>query len=218
MHTTNERTSPFKATLSVAQNLGLLTLGSLGWVLGMTMVLIPNHLFSGGLVGISLVAKQWFPALDLGLACFVLNIPLFILGWARLSRAFFLYSLFGAAAFSLMASCCSFPAVVFPHPLVAALVGGLLCGFSSAVILESAGCAGGLDILAIYISLGGKKVGSLIIAINGVILLCGITVFGLAEIFYSLIFIATQGLVINTLHQTKKINFRQLNPYQRSTT
>jgi len=202
---------------AVGQNLGLLTLGSLGWVLGMYMFLLPHHLFSGGLVGISLLARQWFPSLDLGLCCFVLNIPLLLLGWTRFSRAFFLYSLCGTAIFSLLASWCHFPAVTFPHPLIAALVAGLICGLSSAVIFESAGCTGGLDILALAFALGGRRIGPLIIAINGVILICGVRVFGLAETLHSVVFVVTHGYVVDVLQHTMLRKNNSHKPWQFNT-
>lgn len=52
---------------------------------------IPNHLAEGGITGISILLKLLFPVVDQGIVFFVLNVPLFILGWKILGRTAFLY-------------------------------------------------------------------------------------------------------------------------------
>ena len=82
-------------TYSVPWNLMLLTSGSVILAIGVKSIAIPHGFISGGVSGLGLLLYYIFGGLSPGIWYFVLNIPIFIIGWVYLSRRFFFYSLYG---------------------------------------------------------------------------------------------------------------------------
>jgi hypothetical protein len=62
-------------------NLALISAGSALCVLAVNGVLVPKQFLSGGFTGRSLLIHYLFPLLALGDTYFVLNMPLYALGW-----------------------------------------------------------------------------------------------------------------------------------------
>lgn len=182
----------------VLTNLALISAGCIIFVLGMKGLLIPKGFLSGGLVGVALIFHYIFPWIDVGLAYFILNIPLAILGWFGVSGRFLLYSLFGACFFSLMAHLIRPEPVQLHDPILAALFAGVICGLGAGLILKSVGSAGGLDILAVYLNKRfGLRIGPLVFAANTVVLSAGAVIFDLEKALYSIIFLYTNAKVID---------------------
>jgi uncharacterized membrane-anchored protein YitT (DUF2179 family) len=186
--------------LSVGRNIGLISLGSLIWAFGMNSLMVPNDVLSGGLIGVAMLVHRGCPSLELGALSVLLNAPLFILGWSRLGGAFALYSLFGALFFGAVADLVPTPVLMTHGPLDAALLAGVICGVGSGLILRSAGSAGGLDIVAVWLSArGGIRVGRLVFAVNAAVLLVGAAVFGVAVALRGFAFLAVAGWIIDRI-------------------
>lgn len=178
--------------------MGLITAGCAVWALGMNALLVPNRILSGGMVGLAMIVHDRAPWMNLAFANLLLNIPLLVMSWFWVGRQFFWYSLFGIFVFSLLAWLLPVPALVLPHPLLAALVAGPICGVGGWLILRSGGSAGGFDILAIWASRRwGLKVGTLICSINGVILGLGAWRVGPKSALYAVAFVFVCGKVID---------------------
>ena len=96
--------------LTVLWNLLLITVGCILCAATIKGILIPKEFLAGGVTGLSLLIYYVLPSLPLGVIYFILNIPLFIIGWLFVGRRFFLYSVAGVIIFS---------AVMFlPFPLI----------------------------------------------------------------------------------------------------
>ncbi|MFT5701515.1 MAG: uncharacterized membrane-anchored protein YitT (DUF2179 family) [Desulforhopalus sp.] len=83
----------------VILNLLLLTLGSILCAIAINGILIPNGFLSSGLAGVVLILHYLFPFLPVSALYFVLNVPVFVLGWKFVGRRFFFYSLAGMTIF-----------------------------------------------------------------------------------------------------------------------
>jgi uncharacterized membrane-anchored protein YitT (DUF2179 family) len=185
---------------SIAWNAGLLLAGNFIYVLGMKAVLIPHQLLSGGLVGISLILHYLASNVDIGISYFLLNIPLAILGWRNISRRFMLYTVFGMASFSVMASLVDVPPLKLEDPILAALLAGVVCGVGCGTVLRSVGSGGGLDILAIYANLRwGLRPGMVAMSANSLVLLAGVWLFDLDMVLYSIIYVFVNGQVLDAV-------------------
>ena len=181
-------------------NLGLISIGSIIFVIGMKSVLIPTKLLSGGTVGVAIIIHYLFPSLEVGLGYFLLNIPLVLLGWFSISRRFMLYTIFGMGFFSLTATLITPPAVAIQEPMLAALFAGVICGTGGGIVLRSLGSVGGLDILAICMNKQfGFRSGSVIFLANALVLLAGAYFFGLEIALYSIIYVFTSSRIIDTI-------------------
>jgi len=134
-------------------NLGLLTVGSFILAFGVKTILVPQHFLSGGAMGISLIFHYLFPNLGVGFLYLLVNIPFGLLGWVSMSRRFMYYTAFGVAVFSIAASVIPpVPQFTIDNQILAAVLGGIICGIGAGITLRSAGSGGGLDILAVYLN------------------------------------------------------------------
>ena len=62
-------------------------------------ILVPKQFLAGGRTGLALLIHYVLPRLPEGVIYFLLNIPLFIVGWLFVRRRFFLYSIAGVFTF-----------------------------------------------------------------------------------------------------------------------
>ncbi|MBH0329210.1 MULTISPECIES: YitT family protein [Brevibacillus] len=110
---------------------------------------IPNHLAEGGITGISILIKLLVPVVDQGIVFFVLNVPLFFLGWKILGRTSFFYTILGTVSLSVFLSLFD---GVLPLPmkdrLLASLYAGVAVGVGLGIIFRYGGTTGGVDIIA----------------------------------------------------------------------
>jgi len=136
---------------SVAWNLILLTAGAVVLAIGIKAIAIPNGFITGGFSGLSLLIYYVFGGLSPGIWYFVLNVPLFIVGWIFLSRRFFFYSLFGMVVLTVAIDLIPFT-IPIHDKLLAALAAGALIGAGAGTYLHSFGSAGGSDIIAIILN------------------------------------------------------------------
>ena len=138
-------------TYSVPYNLLLLTAGSVIFGIGVKAIALPHGLITGGISGVALLLYYWTGWLKPGLWYFLINTPIFILGWFFVSRRFFFYSLYGMLIMTLAMDWVSFTIPV-TEPVLAVLAGGTLVGTGSGIILNSLGSGGGNDIIAIILN------------------------------------------------------------------
>jgi uncharacterized membrane-anchored protein YitT (DUF2179 family) len=189
-----------KSWQSVLCNLWLISAGSLIFVIGMNSILIPSKLLSVGVTGIALIFHYLFPGLNVGLAYFLLNLPLMLLGFFSISRRFLLYTLYGMGFFSLAAAFIKPPAAAIEDPILAALFAGIICGVGAGVILRSVGSTGGLDILAVHVNQKfGFRPGSVGFIFNSMVLIVGAYFFGLEIALYTLIYVFTSSRVLDAV-------------------
>lgn len=110
---------------------------------------IPNNLAEGGITGISILIKLLIPSVDQGIVFFVLNVPLFVIGWKVLGRTAFAYTILGTVALSVFLSVFE---GVLPLPmddrLLASLYAGVAVGVGLGIIFRYGGTTGGIDIIA----------------------------------------------------------------------
>lgn len=110
---------------------------------------IPNNLAEGGITGISILIKLLMPNVDQGIVYFILNIPLFFLGWKVLGRAAFIYTIIGTVSLSVSLSL--FEGVLqlpMTDRLLASLYAGVTMGAGLGLIFRYGGTTGGVDIIA----------------------------------------------------------------------
>ena len=127
---------PLKATLAVARQLFLLLAGTLCFVVAVKGFIIPNHLLTGGVTGLSLLLHALFKW-PVGLLTLLFNVPIFLLGFRDVGRRFALYS--GLAVLLFAATVDQFPiGALTLDPLLASIFGGILSDMARGVTLLKA--------------------------------------------------------------------------------
>lgn len=108
-------------------------------------------LVPGGTVGLALVGHYTL-GLDVGAALFLVNLPFYALAWLRMGRAFTLRSALAVSLLSLWSW--GLPRLVEVQQLdgvVAAVLGGLLCGAGILFLFRHGASLGGFNVLALWL-------------------------------------------------------------------
>jgi uncharacterized membrane-anchored protein YitT (DUF2179 family) len=195
---------------SLLWNLFLIASGSVICALAINGILIPHKFLSGGFVGMTLIIHYLLPFLPVAVLYFVLNIPVYFLGWKYIGRRFFLYSVAGMVIFSL--AVLWKPFIIPVHDkMLAAIFAGILSGAGGGIILRSFGSAGGMDILSIILfKRFSIRLGTSVLVLNVLILSFAAYVFSMEDALYTLIFlfVSTQMLnvVVYGLSQRKAVH------------
>ena len=101
----------------------------------------------GGFSGAGILIFYYTQSLTPGIWYFILNIPVFILGWIFISRRFLFYSLYGAVTLTLAIDLIQFKIPV-KDLMLASLAGGTIIGAGAGIVFRSLGSAGGNDIIS----------------------------------------------------------------------
>ncbi len=132
-------------------NLFLLTLGAFVYALGVQAITVYHGFVTGGAYGTGLLIWYATDFLTPSLWFGIITLPLFIISWFWISKAFFFYSLFGSVAITFFTSIITFE-IPIENDLYAAVVGGLLCGAGTGIQLRSFGSGGGLDLIGVILN------------------------------------------------------------------
>lgn len=186
-----------KSLRRVFWNLGLMALGGVLCAVSINGILIPHQFLSAGFTGVALVIHYLVPALPVSLLYFLLNIPLFALGWQYVGRRFFFYSLAGMIIFSLAMEWVQV-SIPVQDKILSALLAGIIMGTGAGITLRSLGSAGGLDILSvIMIQRFSIRLGTTSLGFNSFVLAAGAIFFSLERALYTLIFVYVTSNILN---------------------
>lgn len=132
--------------------------GSTVFALGFALFLEPNDMSSGGISGLSLVIVELLGFGSVGSLSILINMPLFIAGGIKIGKRFFAGSLLGMLLSNVLID--AFSAIHIPvvEPLMAALYGGVFCGFGLGIVFACGTSTGGSDILVRLLKLRYRNV------------------------------------------------------------
>ena len=106
----------------------LIIIGVLIFAIGNVLFAIPNHITAGGITGISTLLYYWFHW-NIGVAYFLLNVPLFLIAW-RISKSLFFQSIAGMLLYSIVIALLEPMSTVYgiKQLWAGSIVGGLVMG------------------------------------------------------------------------------------------
>ncbi len=123
-------------------------LGSAAFSFGVVSLIEPNEISPGGFTGIATVFNLWW-GMPIGITVFALNIPLLILQFKKFGGSFIIKT---AAATFMLSLILDIGEAVFPHILLdgilAAVFGGIMCGFGLSLVIMRGATTGGADAVA----------------------------------------------------------------------
>jgi uncharacterized membrane-anchored protein YitT (DUF2179 family) len=190
-------------------NLLLISVGSIICAAAIKGILIPKQFLAGGVTGLALLVHYMLPSLPVGVIYFLLNLPLFLIGWLFVGRRFFFYSLAGLFIFSAV-MLYPFPIFQIKDMILAALTAGIVTGTGSGIILRSLGSAGGLDILSVILyKKFSIRLGTTVMVFNALLMIAAAFKIPLEMVLYTLIYLYVTShfvnLVVTGLSQRKAI-------------
>lgn len=184
--------------------------GSLLFCLAINYFVVPNNLYTGGILGISQLIRSL--AIDLfnikssfdfsGLLYYLINIPLFIIAYKSVGKTFFFRTLFAVSIQALMLSLIPSKQLV-DNILTNVLVGGILGGAGAGMILSSGASTGGTDIVGLALAKKNNhfSVGKLGLFVNTIIYFIAGLSYGLEIMIYSIIYSVVDSLMIDRMHE-----------------
>ena len=189
-----------KKNLKFITDIVLIFIGCFITSLGVNLFLTHAHLLSGGATGIALLI-QYVTDFQAGFTVFMINIPLFILSYFKLSRKFTIYSAIGMISLSIsLIISRSFSHIIEVNDiLLYCIYGGVLSGIGSGIVFLRNGSTGGTDIITMLIrkKYSNFNIGSVGFLINSLIVLIGAFFLGVSSALYTLISILIQGIVLD---------------------
>jgi uncharacterized membrane-anchored protein YitT (DUF2179 family) len=137
------------------------------------------------------------PSLPVGVIYFLVNIPLFLIGWMFVGRRFFYYSVAGLLIFSAVVLL-SYPVIEIKDTILAALTAGIITGVGSGIILRSLGSAGGLDILSVILyKKYSIRLGTTVMVFNALLMIVAAFRIPLEMVLYTLIYLFVTSYIVN---------------------
>lgn len=192
------------------RNYTYVTVGGLVFGLTINILLMPLGLYNGGFTGIAQIMNDWVMKLlnlNINLAgaiTFLINLPVFIFAYTRMSKSFVTLSILAMIGQSLAMTFIPIPSTpviqdVFVTLLIAAFVGG----WGVALTFKGRGSAGGLDIIGIYQSQNKKgSVGAIYLVVNSFIYLYCFIFYDFQTAAYSLIYSTMFAFTIDKFHHS----------------
>ena len=188
-------------------------IGELIAAAALNLFIVPLNLYTGGLMGVCQLLRTLaadylgmnFGAYDVaGILYFLLNIPILLLAYKNLGRAFVAKTLICTVAFSLFYSLIPSPSVpIVDDYLTACLLGGILAGVGGGLVLTGGASGGGLDIVGLYLSKRGSQftVGKFSLSFNAVLYTACLFLFSPEVAIYSVIYNFFTAMVLDRMHQ-----------------
>lgn len=129
----------------------LIAAGSLLAAFSLEMLMVPNRVIDGGIVGISIMLS-YLTKISLGVFLFLLNLPFFLFGYKQIGKTFAISTLFGVGVMSVGTALFADHKPVTSDPLLATIFGGIILGVGVGLVLRYGGSLDGTEILAIWIT------------------------------------------------------------------
>ena len=184
-------------------------IGSLLFCYSVNVFIVPNNLYTGGVLGIAQLIRSVF--IDVlkfnitydfsGILYYLINVPLFFIAYKSISKTFVARTIFAVTVQSLLLS------IIPTKPLlddmiVNILVGGILGGAGIGIVLSSGGSTGGSDIIGLAIAKkhNDLSVGKLGIILNVVIYSITGLMYGVEIMIYSIIYCVFESITIDRMH------------------
>lgn len=162
-----------KLANSIPWNLFLLTIGGTLMTICVQCVAAPHDFLTGGIMGLALLLTYLWHGLPPLVLYAALCVPIYIAGWFLVGRRFLLYTIYGTVIVTAMGNFINFD-ITIENEIYAAVVGGVLHGASSGIMLRSLGSSGGSDIIAILLKQRWNiPIGQFNFLFNAALFLCG---------------------------------------------
>lgn len=192
--------------------MGTAILGSVMFAFGLNVFITPLALYNGGFMGISQLIRTFivntlhfsFGQTDIaGIIYLLINLPLIYMAWTKMGKMFFARSIITIIIQTLALTIIPIPASpIIDDYLAACVIGGIIAGTGSGLILRGGSSGGGQDILGIYFSkkFPGFSVGKVSLIINFFVYGICLVMFNIEIVIYSLIYGVVYSIACDRVH------------------
>ena len=178
----------------------------------LNLFIVPLNLYSGGLMGSCQLIRTLlqnagvnFGSADIaGILYFIMNIPILALGYKTLGKEMTLKTIICTVSFSFFYSIVPSPRTpIVEDYLTAVMLGGIIVGVASGIVLTCGGSGGGLDIIGLCLSKRGSQftVGKFSLTFNIFLYTACLILFVPEVAIYSVIYNFFTAMVLDRMHQ-----------------
>lgn len=179
----------------------------------MNLFIVPLNLYSGGTMGVCQLVRTLlvshlglnFGATDVaGILYFLVNIPILLFAFKNLGKALVAKTIICTVSYSLFYSMIPIPsAPIVDDYLTACLLGGILTGVGSGIVLTCGCSSGGLDVIGLCLSKRGSSftVGKFSLTFNAFLYTACLILFSPEIAIYSVIYNFFTSMVLDRMHQ-----------------
>lgn len=173
--------------------------GSFIMAISFNMFFVPNQIAPGGVSGLSVIVEAWL-GIEPAYTQWMLNIPLFVLGFWLLGRDYGIRSLLGSIILPLFVYLTSDWMVPTSNMLLASIYGGIGVGIGMGIVYRGRGSTGGLTILAqIVQKYSGLSFSFSVVLLDALVITSAALVLTLEQALFALIGLYVTGKVIDTI-------------------
>ena len=187
------------------------TLGEILFCIGLNLFIVPMGLYTGGFLGIAQLIRTFLlntlhieTSFDIaGIINFLFNVPLFIMAYKKISKTFFTRTIWCVAIQTLFLTLIPIPKDPIVDELITStLIGGIIAGIGSGMILTSSASGGGTDIIGIILSLKNRNlsVGKIGLIINVFVYTLSGIFFGIEIMIYSILYSVFCTIIVDRTH------------------
>ena len=179
----------------------------------LNLFIVPLNLYTGGAMGVCQLIRTLlqtylglnFGSYDIaGILYFLVNIPILLYGYKYLGQGLVIKTIICTVAFSLFYSIIPIPsAPIVADYLTACLLGGILTGIGSGIVLTCGCSSGGLDVIGLCQSKRGSgfTVGKFSLTFNEFLYTACLILFSPEVAIYSVIYNFFTSMVLDRMHQ-----------------
>ena len=187
--------------------------GSLLFALGVNLIIVPLGLYNGGFMGAAQLLRTFLvdvcglpvpSGIDMsGIIYFIINIPLLYMGLRFLGKEFAVKTLITVAIQSILLVVVPIPAApIIEDYLTSCIIGGLIAGTGTGLVLRGRSSGGGQDIIGLCCA---KKypnfsVGRINIMMNVLVYVICLFMFNIEIVIYSLIYTTVLAMALDRVH------------------
>ena len=179
------------------RNFAMIIAGTLIDCSGYLIFITPNDMVAGGLWGIAAIINHFVSTIPMGVFVAILNVPLLIWGWNKLSLRFLIYTIFAIALQTyLLVFLGNYLPTYTENPLLACLFGGVLSGVGSALVVKFHGSGGGTDIIGIILhDKYDMSISSINLIVKVVVVAASAFIFGFEPAMYTMVYMVVAASV-----------------------
>lgn len=182
------------------------------FAIGLNVFITPLGLYNGGFLGIAQLLRTLVVAITgmspgqvdiAGVLYFLLNLPLIYFAWKKLGKDFLTRTIIAIIIQSLVLTIVPVPSESFiTDYLTACIIGGMIAGLGSGLVLRGGSSAGGQDILGLYFikKIPNFSVGKLALIINFFVYGVCFFLFDIEIVIYSLIYGVVFSITCDRVH------------------
>ena len=187
--------------------------GNLIYCIGFNLLIVPMGFYSGGFMGMSQLAGLLLtqglhlpipPEANItGIIYFAINVPLMYLGYKILGKEFAVKTLIMTGMMSAFLVAIPIPKIPYVEDyLTSSIIGGIVCGLGSGLVLRGRSSAGGQDIIGLCCTkkFADFSVGKVTIIINIFVYGLCMFLFDIEIVIYSLIYATVLSVAVDRVH------------------